>query len=579
MNVKCEDVTPINGLNWTEGWDEAAGLWRQEGPGHTTPVSRLACVHSVPTASSRLLLAAQIKELGTVKCENILRALREMQVREGKRRGCLRWYLEEPGPVDTNAAFFVALGLIPLRLCHGGELDALSRETLDAILRDLRTWFDQQAEGRQFYYPNKFLGDVVCAWLLGEICGAPSPSLASIMEDAARYWHEHGWGWGEHMSDGYSRVCLDELSLLLLFSRHLPADLLTLYTGLFGELLAIDDAYGEGPRVPAIRTYDLLNRPSRLPYRSLIRPIPTPSTLTEVQILRVLGSLFYAHGWERLAPPTGEPRRGSLRVPCYGGTHADAWLAPDIRVGGMSRFPLMASADYPSWGLSWQSMPAAFWSPEGVWGFWQWETDENGVVRAHPATDKRSAYLGNALTSQVRPPIAGRTFSLMKDGNLLVLRVMPTIVSAWARVTDRLRLVEPTVCVETRSSSAGWCQRFIRLASRTVAIQCVPLMGRFDATTPAPVPVERREPVRLADWDLNLERAALGEAMAMVTLWGVSVDGEVVAPPLFEPCSDTPLEPRAGEQRAWHLTWRWPGATWDVRIDPLDPWTPLATIT
>ncbi len=449
---------------------------------------------------------------------------------------------------------------------------------LDVILHDLRAWFEREADSRMFHYPNKFLGDLVCAWLLGEIEGASSPVLASTMADAARYWHEHGWGWGEHMSDIYSRVCLDELSLLLLFSRQLPADLRTLYTGLFSALLAIDDAFGEGPRVPAIRTYDFLKRPSRLPYRSKIHPVTVPSTLTGVQNLPVLGSLFHDHGWERLAPSAAKPRLGSLRVPCFGGSHADAWLSPDIRVGGMSRYPLMASADHPTWGLSWQSMPAAFWSPEGIWGFWQWETDENGVVRAHPAADKRSAYLGNALTSQVRPPITGRTYSLMKDGNLLVLRVMPTIVRAWARVTDRLRLVEPAPPLETRSSPAGWQQMLIRLAKRTVAIQCVPLTGQVDTTTPAPEPVERREPVRLADWDLSLDPEAQGDAVAMVTLWGVSVNGEVTVPPLFEPCSDTPPQARSGEQQSWHLTWHWPGATWDVRIDPLDPWAPLATI-
>lgn len=563
-------------LDWTDGWDEATGLWRQDGAGHTAPVSRLACVHAGPTASSRLLLAAQLKQLGGVKAESILRALRNMQVQNGERCGCLKWYLEEPGPVDTNAAFFVALGLIPLRLCHGEELDRPARETLDAILRDLHTWFNREADSRMFHYPNKFLGDVVCAWLLGEIDGTPSPALAGIMTDAAHYWHEHGWGWGEHMSDVYSRVCLDELSLLLLFSRCLPADLRTLYVGLFGELLAMDDAYGEGPRVPAIRTYNFIDRPSRLLYRSLIAPIKAPFALAKVQNLPLLGPLFHDHGWERLAPAMTKPRLGSLRVLCFGDTQADAWLAPDFRIGGMSRYPLMATADHPTWGLSWQSMPAAFWSPEGIWGFWQWETDENGVVRSHPAADKRAAYLGNALTSQVRPPITGRTFSLMKDGNLLVLRVMPAIVGAWVRVTDRLRLVDPTVPVETLPPSAGWQQMLIRLAKRSVAIQCVPLRGRFDMTTAVLLPVERREPVRLLDWDCNLEESALGKAVAMVTLWGVSVDGEVVNAPIFEACADTPHQPRAREQQAWNLTWRWPGATWEVRIDPLDPCAPLA---
>jgi hypothetical protein len=295
-----------------------------------------------------------------------------------------------------------------------------------------------------------------------------------------------------------------------------------------------------------------------------------------VQNQPVLGPLFHGRGWERLAPPPpAGPRSGSLRVPCFGGSCAEAWLAPDIRVGGMSRYPLMAGADRSTWGLSWQSMPAAFWSPEGLWGFWQWETDENSVVRSHPAAAMRSAYLANALTSQIRLPITGLTFCLMKDGNLLVLRIMPAMVGAWARVTDRLRLVEPAMRIETRPPSAGWGQMLVRLAKRTVAVQCVPLTGRFDATTPAPVLAERREPAHLADWSLDLEQPALGDTLAMVTLWGVSVDGEVVEEPVFEPCTDLPSQPRENELLAWNLTWRWPGATWDVRIDPLDPRDPF----
>ena len=93
-------------------------------------MSRLSCVHAEPTASSRLLLAAQLHRLAAVKTVSTLSALRGMKVQSGERRGCLRWYLEEPEPVDTDAAF-VVLGLIPMWLGYFRELATPFRKMRD----------------------------------------------------------------------------------------------------------------------------------------------------------------------------------------------------------------------------------------------------------------------------------------------------------------------------------------------------------------------------------------------------------------------------------------------------------------
>jgi hypothetical protein len=52
----------------------------------------------------------------------------------------LRSYLEEPEPVDTDAAF-VVLGLIPMRSCYFREVATPFREMRHGMLYDLRTWF------------------------------------------------------------------------------------------------------------------------------------------------------------------------------------------------------------------------------------------------------------------------------------------------------------------------------------------------------------------------------------------------------------------------------------------------------
>ena len=75
----------------------------------------------------------------------------------------------------------------------------------------------------------------------------------------------------------------------------------------------------------------------------------------------------------------------------------------------------------------------------------------------------KAAYLGNALTETVRPPVVGRTHGLMKNGNILLLRVMPAIPAAWDRLTDRLRVTGTQPAVEERPAAGGWSQqRFAR---------------------------------------------------------------------------------------------------------------------
>ena len=88
-------------------------------------------------------------------------------------------------------------------------------------------------------------------------------------------------------------------------------------------------------------------------------------------------------------------------IPCADNARAVVHLTEDVRLGSLTRFPLMPTAEHSTWGLSWQCFPVALWSPSGVWGFFQWETVENGRRHSHPAremvrfgihTDSREAW-------------------------------------------------------------------------------------------------------------------------------------------------------------------------------------------
>ena len=245
----AEPVRPELPAEWQQQWNEQIGLWTRHGAGHTAPVAEAERMHPGTTAAARLVSAALVDRLGELDAAAVLGALRQMQVTDGgNRHGCLKWYWEEPRPVDTNAAFFTGLNLIMLRMAFPEQvegLDAEARETLDNILRDLSVWFDHTLERPSRYYPNKYMGDLVCRWLLIEALGQQTQRdrVAEEMLESARYWQQENWGWGEHMSNIYAAVLLDQTSVLLMLSEDLPEDVRRAYTELRDDLLAIEDAY------------------------------------------------------------------------------------------------------------------------------------------------------------------------------------------------------------------------------------------------------------------------------------------------------------------------------------------------
>lgn len=427
-------------------WNAALGLCRQEGPGHTAPVAALPAVHNGVLTASHLCHRAQAGRLETAELMAALRSLRAMQeTAPGERQGCLRWYWEEPATVDTNASFFIGIALQLLYLAEGARLPEEARAEIRGINAGLAVWFEHELVAAHPRYPNKCMGDLVGGWLAAEVLGrAPSDRLSQTTQAWCDYWRREHWGWGEHMSDIYTMVLLTEISALLLFSRHLPADLRRTLVGLMTDLLAIEDGYAGGPRVPQIRSYAFDESPPAMGFRRFIAPPPEDVDLAiRTRLLaEVFGPWLYRAGWRELAPPPAAARPW-LEIPCHGGAVARAVVRPGLRLGAMSQYPVMAGVDHATWGLSWQTFPAAFWRPAGDWGFWRWITRAGDRTRAHPALDRASAYLGNALTDRLDPPPVPRLVTtLTPEGYLEMFRTLPVPVGAdWEEVTDAFCLI------------------------------------------------------------------------------------------------------------------------------------------
>lgn len=562
---------PQNSVNWETDWDVDVGLWRSCGGGHTRPVADLECVHSGPNAANRVLLAAQVDQIDHIDATGILRRLRQMQeVDGGSQHGCLRWYWEEDRPVDTNAAFFTGLSLIVLWKVYRSRLSGEQRDTLLPILEDLSVWFEGAVEERSWYYPNKFLGDLVCAWLLHEIGRSDFPdggpkSPAPVLLEAADYWLNDGWGWGEHLSDVYSAVCLDELSVLLLLSDALPQDVRRSYKQLFDDLLGIEDAFAKGPRVPALRSYAFQNCPTHTHYRESVKPLPSEIDIRGYGNRALLGHTFHHLDWDELVLPR-RPVRSDVTVECFDGVKACARIEDDIRLGSVRRFPLMPSIEHFTHGLAWQSMPVALARPGKTWAYLQWETSEDGRVCSHPAEDKKAAYLGNALSEAVHPPLIGWTWARQHGTALMALRIMPALSTSWDRLTDRLRVIGDPGENAVRTEKEGWHQLLLRWAGREVSIHCLPLSSPAEPTIRWP---ELDGDAECVDWGLTGSREELEGKRLTATLWAISLDGEIETPPELKKTRIEPAVPRAAGEQGWELDWQWPAHHWKLRIDPL----------
>ncbi|MDQ3440474.1 MAG: hypothetical protein M3478_09015 [Planctomycetota bacterium] len=586
--MPAAEPTAVDRASWAARWDAEVGLWWQHHPGHTGRVAELPAVHPAPSAAARLLLAAQARQLESVDVSAVLGALRRMQVLKGSSmHGCIRWYWEEKWPVDQNASFFTGLSLIALERCYADQLLPDQHAALREILKDLGTFFRAEADQREFFYPNRCLGDIVGAWLIGEIFAPEHPDagadadakLRLVMLDAAEYWETRGWGWGEHLSDTYAAVCLDNLSALLVLSQRLPDDVRTRYKRLFEGLLVIDDAFGGQARVPAIRSYAFGGGPTQTSYRDGVRPLadgvitalaPRTTPLMPPELGNVfqhrppLGATLYERGWHDLAPPRSVQQRDVV-IPSFDGV-ATARVEEDVRLGSLSRFPLMPEKENAEWGMSWQSFPVAMWRPGADWGFLQWESRSAQRIRAHPAIDLTNGYHDNALTTKESAVTVGRTFTIQRGGDIVALRVMPAIASEWDRIVDRWRVVDATAdFVAPPPSIAGHAQLLLRYPQREVSVQCIPIsrgatVGFGEATGDA----------RIRDWGTSYNRKSLSKLRMVVVLWGISINGRVASAPVVCPITPATGEGRSDEERALEVHWSWPQTQWHLKIDPRD---------
>ena len=552
-------------------WDERVGLFLSdpEKAGHTADCFGKKNLHSLPDSVSFMTYAALAGRLNEIDCHRILTNIRECQFQEAERRGLIKWFLEDRDQTDGNAPFFICTGLIPLRKYFSKELGNKCCQRIDEIFSDTLHHFISNCGHGTCYYPNSFLGDVVFAWLINEMCGEKDNDamLLKTLNASAKYWLEDGWGWGEHMSDCYAMVCNYEISMLILMSDRLPEETRSLYFNALRQLLEIEDCYGGKPRMPAMRSYSFENTPKACPFREVVRDW-LPDEIVVIGNLPPIGPMLKRLGWYEMAPPPAKPQK-EIEVPCFDGTKASAFMESDFRIGAMSRYPAMDCCDHQTWGLSWQSFPVAFLHDAGDWGFLQWTAVEDGKTYAHPSHKKNYDQI-KGLTTKINPPITGKTFSVRNGGNLLVLRRMPSISTGWTKLTDRLRIISPAAVFNEQKISENVSVMSFKWQGRTLSVARVTLSS---------IPFHMNAHIEngILDWDIEYGASAIQNISDAVILWAFCTDALIVEPPTIK-AEDLKSRPSSIENFIFDLEWKTGTILWRFKINPVSesPFTEIS---
>lgn len=544
-------------MDLQDRWDDVIGLFRLPPSikGHTLDCFGKTDLHSLPDSVSYLIYAAQTGRLKEIDGQRILENIKRCQFHDGERRGQIKWFLEDRDKTDGNAPFFICVGLIPLQKYFAQQLSQASQALLDEILAETRHYFLHKVRQGACYYPNSYMGDMLFAWMLNELYGNKNDEkeLCGFLKYSGKYWVEKHWGWGEHMSDSYAKVCCFELSMFLLMSKKLPARIRGLYTRALQQLLDIEDIYGGKPRVPAIRSYAFEESPRQTTFRSSIRLWKADEDVP-INNLPPIAPQLHKLGWHRVLPRPIPPQ-SEIEIPCFDGSVASACVLPDFRLGGMSRFPIMERTAY----LQWQCFPVAFLHDAGDWGFLQWHSEEDGHSFSHPCHSKDYG-VDRGLSLKVRPPNTGRTYSIRQGKHLIVLRHMPSVSMSWNRFADRLRIVNPSASF-TEKTLSPTCSviRFEWPGGRSLSIARSSL-----SDIPKHRPAERSK--NFLDWEL--EYCDFPNMNETVSLWAFAIDEAITEAPKLEffPMRFRPFDP---ECRPLSLQWQAGTQFWHLQIDPV----------
>ncbi|MEK3880061.1 hypothetical protein [Paenibacillus sp. FSL M7-0420] len=479
-----------------------AGLVRYDRPGHTRQAAQLAYCHEARFSAGYYAYGTLLGRLDEAAGLEMLEAIAALQFTDPEHPdyGGFLWYREESVIQDSNAAFFILMPLVAVRLSSPGVFPASHLESMQRMFRHAVAWFSRECRTPELFYPNKTMSDGAMLLAVAHFLGEPA-----YLQTATAYfkrWEEYtarrGWGWGENISLVYQGVMMNALSIACSVLQEHDRELagrLSMQMDVLKQLLLFHD--GE-EFVPSIRSYNFRGETWRQSLLWTVAGVTGVSALAEqtFSLNDLAGFLLFA---EELQPRENTP--AALPVPrireerIFDASRAYTWIGQRIRLGSINRFPVMpGSYQHPTWGLGWQSFPVSFSVKDQQVSYLRWYVDDSAAVRTHPAEEYRSAYLMPALFAEPLYPEV-ETRSAQQANTLVVVRSMTRLHNRAAEIADEWVIHRYDGEVERVVNAAGdreWL--VLRYPGCAVAVTALKgIAAGAGARAPLPVTVVREE--------------------------------------------------------------------------------------
>ncbi|OCT15207.1 hypothetical protein A8709_13980 [Paenibacillus pectinilyticus] len=442
MNILTDQV-------WREMWEQYGsklkvedGLVNTGKPGHTAEASKAQEAHCGRTTAAYYVVGIALGELDEEQGLHILESLAALQFtdKQDPQYGGFRWYREETRVNDSNAAFFILMPLVVLRLYLEDRVPAAHRELLDQMMDHGAAWFEHELKEPIFYYTNKIVSDGALLLAIARIRRLPHCAQAGIafFEQWLEYTQQRGWGWGENISLIYIQITMNALRIT---SVSLQADNPELQERIQSimEVLVNYVRFHDGFEfVPAIRSYNTQGElhPSSLMWR--IAGLGVPSSVeaeTGGSLWNGLSYLLFEEELQKESEVSKLPIPRSHAERIMDSSCANTWIGVTGRLGSIDRFPVIAgSYQWSTWGLAWQSYPVSLAVEGHQVSYLRWYAHDGERVRTHPASYQK-AYLGPALFKETWYPDT-QLRSAQQNHAVLVVRSMSRVHNEASELTD-----------------------------------------------------------------------------------------------------------------------------------------------
>ncbi|WP_438444337.1 hypothetical protein [Gorillibacterium sp. sgz5001074] len=419
------------------------GLVRYDRPGHTRQMAHMAYCHEGRYSAGYYAFGTLLGKLDHAEGLKILEALEALQIADPDhpQYGGFLWYREEREIQDSNAAFFILMPLVTVRLCRPDAFPSEHLERIDRMLSRAVVWFSHECREPQIYYPNKILSDgamllAVAVFSKDEKYIREAVSFFERWED---YTERRGWGWGENISLVYQSVMMNALRIAVRALEGRFPELAGKLCARMEELKRLLRFHNGEEFVPTIRSYNFQGETVR---KSTLWAIAGVSSFEEYRehvfnLNDLVGLLLFEEELERAMTPMEAPQvPRTLVEKVFDQSWSTSWIGESLRVGSINRFPILPGCyQWPTWGLGWQSFPVSFSVREHQVSHLRWFVDNGEGVRTHPMENYHVGYLKPALFLEpIYPDV--RTRSSQSGALLLVVRSMDRLNNRVAELAD-----------------------------------------------------------------------------------------------------------------------------------------------